>query len=398
MFMFFSAKDIDNYELIRIFATNNAIMEEIQIWIEQLVESCGVTGDTVNWVTHTVLVVVAFALAFLAGWLCRRLLLPVVLKLTKKTEVRWDDVMFNERVLKSICSIVPAIVIWLLLPWTFFDFPTVREVLTRLTAIYITIMSMRTMIVFIDSMKQLESSTQRSSRRQYMQSLCGVLKIIIIFIGIIVVVAIIVDKSPATLFAGLGAASAILMLAFQDTIKGLVAGIRLTSNDMLHVGDWITVPSAGANGRVEDISLTIVKIRNFDNTIVTVTPQTLVDGSFQNWMGMEQNEGRKQSRRIFIDFRSIQLDDDGVANITKFRKHLEQWLCENPKVMGEKNPLVRHAEATQGGCCLELTFWLHAQAWNDFEHDAADIMEYVFAAANNYGLRIYQHFASESEK
>ena len=373
------------------------IMEEIQIWIEQLVEACGVTGDNVSFVTHTILVIIAFALAFLAGWLCSKLLIPVVLKVTKKTEARWDDVMFSERVLKSACRIVPAIVIWQLLPWTFFDFPTVREVLTRLTGIYITIMSARTLIVFSDSMKQLETDTQRSARQQYMHSLCGVLKIIIIFIAVIVVVAIIIDKNPATLFAGLGAASAILMLAFQDTIKGLVAGIRLTSNDMLHVGDWITVASAGANGRVEDITLTTVKVRNFDNTIVTVSPQTLVDGSFQNWIGMEQNEGRKQSRRIFFDFRSIHLDDDGVANITKYRTHLEQWLRDNPKVMGDKNPLVRHAEASQGGCCLELTFWLHAQAWNDFEHDTADIMEYVFAAANEYGLRIYQQFPNQED-
>ena len=373
-------------------------MEDIQIWIEQLVESCGITGDTVNFVTHTILAVTAFALAFLAGWLCRKLLIPILLKLTKKTEARWDDVMFNERVLISACSIVPAIVIWQLLPWTFYEFPTVREVLARLTAIYITIMSARTVIVFTDSLKQLESGTQRSARRQYLYSLCGVLKIIIIFIAVIIVVAITIDKNPTTLFAGLGAASAILMLAFQDTIKGLVAGIRLTSNDMLHIGDWITVASAGANGRVEDITLTTVKVRNFDNTIVTVAPQTLVDGSFQNWLGMEQNEGRKQSRRIYFDFRSIRLDDDGVANITKFREHLEQWLRDNPKVMGEKNPLVRQAEASQGGCCLELTFWLHAQAWNDFEHDTADIMEYVFAASNTYGLRIYQQFPQQSEQ
>ncbi len=370
-------------------------MEEIQTWIEQLVEACGVTGDAVNFVTHGILVVVAFALAFLAGWLCRKLLIPLVLKLTSKTEARWDDVMLSERVLLSACSIVPAVVIWQLLPWTFYDFPVIREMLARLTAIYITVMSARTVIVFTDSLKQLESKSQRSARQQYMHTLCGVLKIIVIFIAVIVVVAIIIDKNPATLFAGLGAASAILMLAFQDTIKGLVAGIRLTSNDMLHVGDWITVPSAGANGRVEDITLTTVKVRNFDNTIVTIAPQTLVDGSFQNWIGMEQNQGRKQSRRIYFDFRSIHLDDDGTANITKFRQHLEQWLSDNPKVMADKNPLVRQAEASQGGCCLELTFWLYAQAWNDFEHDTADIMEYVFAASNNYGLRIYQQFPNQ---
>ena len=369
-------------------------MEKIQIWVEQLITACGITGDAVNIVTHIVLVVGAILLAALLGWGCRKAVVPAILKLTAKTEAKWDDVLFNKRVLLTACSIVPAIVIWLLLPWTFYDFPSVRMVLTRLTAIYITAMSTRAVIVFIDSFKLLESGP-RSARQQYLYSICGVLKIVIIFIAIIVVIAIIVDKNPTTLFAGLGAASAILMLAFQDTIKGLVAGIRLTNNDMVHIGDWITVNSAGVNGRVEDISLTTVKVRNFDNTIVTVTPQTLVDGSFQNWLGMEQNEGRKQSRTIYFDFRSIHLDDDGVANITKFRRHVEQWLRDNPKVIGEKNPLVRQAEASQGGCCLEFTFWLYAQAWADFEHDTADIMEYIFAASADYGLTIYQQFPSQ---
>ena len=369
-------------------------MDKIQLWVDHLLEACGFEGDSVAYISHAVLVVIAILLAVVAGLLCRRILVPIVLRLTKKTGAKWDDVIFNRKVLLSACSIVPAIVIWLLLPWTFFDFPTVREVLTRLTAIYITVMSTRAVTVFIDSFKLLENGP-RSARQQYLYSICGVLKIIIIFIAIIVVIAIIVDKNPTTLFAGLGAASAILMLAFQDTIKGLVAGIRLTNNDMIHIGDWITVNAAGVNGRVEDISLTTVKVRNFDNTIVTVTPQTLVDGSFQNWLGMEQNEGRKQSRRIYFDFRSIHLDDDGVANITKFRHHVEQWLRDNPKVIGEKNPLVRQAEASQGGCCLEFTFWLYAQAWADFEHDTADIMEYIFAASADYGLTIYQQFPTQ---
>jgi miniconductance mechanosensitive channel len=371
-------------------------MEKVKIAIESLIGWMGLSGEYVPAVRYAILVVLAFVLAWLAGWLCRTFVVPVLLKITNKTDAKWDDVIFNRKVLLSACRIIPAIVIWLLLPLVFFEYPQVEEIVGRLTAIYFTIMTVRTIIVFIDSFKQLESG-QRSSRQQYLYSVCGVLKILMIFISVIVVIAIIINKNPATLFAGLGAASAILMLAFQDTIKGLVAGIRLTSNDMLHVGDWITVPSAGANGRVEDITLTTVKVRNFDNTIITVSPQTLVDGSFQNWVGMEQNEGRKQSRRIFFDFRSIHLDDDGVANITKFRKHLEQWLRDNPKVMGEKNPLVRQAEASQGGCCLELTFWLHAQAWNDFEHDTADIMEYVFAASNEYGLRIYQQFPNQED-
>ena len=364
-------------------------MKEIQTWVEQAIQACGVTGDTAGIIGHAVLVIVAVLLAAFTGLICRKVVVPILLKLTAKTEAKWDDVIFDREVLLSASNIVPAIVIWQVLPWTFIDLPTVREVLARLTAIYITVMSVRTLMVFADSFKKLEGD-HRTARQQYLYSVCGVMKIIIIFIAVIVVVAIIIDKDPTTLFAGLGAASAILMLAFQDTIKGLVAGIRLTSNDMLHVGDWITVPSAGANGRVEDIKLTTVKVRNFDNTIITVSPQTLVDGSFQNWLGMEQNEGRKQMRKVYFDFRSITIDDDGVANITKFRHHVEQWLRENPKVISEKNPLVRQADATQGGCCIEFIFWLHAQTALDYEHDTSDIMEYIFAASNKYGLRIYQ--------
>ena len=371
-------------------------MAKIQIFIEQLLASWGIATGTVSLVAHVVMVLVAIVVAALVYCLCRRVLMPLLLKLTAKTEARWDDVILNERVLKAVCRIVPAIVVWQLLPWTFFDFPVVREVLTRLTAIYITVMSVLAVTSLIDSLKLLDDGTQRSARHQYLYTLCGVLKIIIIFIAVIVVVAIAINKNPSTLFAGLGAASAVLMLVFQDTIKGLVAGIRLTSNHMVSIGDWITVASAGANGRVEEITLTTVKVRNFDNTIVTVTPQMLVDGSFQNWKGMEQNEGRKQQRRVYFDFRSIKLDDDHVANITKFRLHIEKWLADNPHVLPSKAPLVRQAEASQAGCCLEFTFWLKDQAWADFEHHTADIMEYIFAAASRFGLTIYQQFPEQT--
>ena len=366
-------------------------MDRIQLWVHQVLEACGLEGIGVTYGSHALLVVIAILLAVVAGLLCRRMLVPLVLRLTQKTEARWDEVIFNRKVLLSACSIVPAIVIWQLLPWTFYDFPTIQEVLTRLTAIYITVMAVRTLIVFADSFKLLEDGP-RTARQQYLYSVCGILKIVVVFVAIIVIIAIIINKDPTTLFAGLGAVSAVLMLAFQDTIKGLVAGIRLTNNDMIHIGDWVTVPSAGANGRVEEISLTTVKIRNFDNTIITVTPQTLVDGSFQNWLGMEQREGRKQVRKVYFDFRSIAIDADGMANITKFRHHMEQWLQDNPKVMAEKPPLVRQAEAAQPGCCVEFIFWLRSKEAIDYEHDTSDIMEYIYAACADYGLRIYQQF------
>ena len=376
-------------------------MEKIKTMIESLIGWMGLPGDYVPAVRYAILVVLAFILAWLAGWLCRTFVVPVLLKISSKTEAKWDDVIFSRRVLLSACHIIPAIVIWLLLPLVFFEYPKVEDIVGRLTAIYFTVMMVRTVIVFIDSFKLLENG-QRSSKQQYLYSICGVLKILMIFISVIVVVAIIINKNPATLFAGLGAASAILMLAFQDTIKGLVAGIRLTSNDMLHIGDWITVPSAGANGKVEEIALTMVKVRNFDNTVITLSPQSLVDGSFQNWQGMMENEGRKQVRRVYYDYSSIVTEKPETpespdkrplvtTNITRFRHDIEQWLSQHPKTIDSRPCLVKQAETPQAtGCCLEFIFWLKAQDAITYEHDTSDIMEYIYAAGAEYGLKIYQ--------
>ncbi len=370
-------------------------MEGIRVYLEQLIGMMGVGGDYVPMVRYGILVILAFALAWLAGWVCRRFLVPVVLKITRRTDAKWDDVLFSRRVLLSASHIVPAIVVWTLLPLVFYEYPRVEDIVGRLTAIFFTVMAVRTVIVFIDSFKLLESGT-RSSRQQYLYSICGVLKILMIFISAIVVIAIIINKNPTTLFAGLGAASAILMLAFQDTIKGLVAGIRLTANDMLHIGDWITEPKSGANGKVEEITLTMVKVRNFDNTVITLSPQALVDGSFQNWQGMMESEGRKQVKRVYFDFRSIVVerpDDESVptTNITRFRHHIEQWLSQNPKVVGAKSPLVKQADTPQAsGCCLEFMFWLKAKDALTYEHDTSDIMEYIYGAAPEFGLAIYQ--------
>ena len=379
-------------------------MEKVKIAIESLIGWMGLSGDYVPAVRYAILVVLAFVLAWLAGWLCRTFVVPVLLKITNKTDAKWDDVIFNRKVLMSACRIIPAIVIWLLLPLVFFEYPQVEEIVGRLTAIYFTIMTVRTVIVFIDSFKQLENG-QRSSKQQYLYSVCGVMKILMIFISVIVVIAIIINKNPATLFAGLGAASAILMLAFQDTIKGLVAGIRLTANDMLHIGDWITVPSAGANGKVEEIALTMVKVRNFDNTVVTLSPQSLVDGSFQNWQGMIENEGRKQVRRVYYDYSSIvtekpEIPEDqdhqektplATTNITRFRQDIEQWLTQHPKTIDSRPSLVRQADTPQAtGCCLEFVFWLRSQDIISYEHDTSDIMEYIYAAGAEYGLKVYQ--------
>ena len=394
-------------------------MEEIRIFVEELIGLTGLTGTIVPIVRHALLILVAILLAVLSDYLCRKLFVPAFLKVTSKTEAKWDDVLFNEKVLNSACHIVPAIVVWTLIPMVFYQIPLVSEITARLTAIYITVMSVRTATVFINSFNYLDTQTNRSSAQQYLKSFCGVLKIVMIFIAAVVVVAIVLGKNPMTLFAGLGATSAILMLVFKDTIEGLVAGVRLTSNNMLHRGDWITVPSTQINGIVKEINLTTVKVQNFDNTIITISPTSLVNGSFQNWIGMQESPGRRVQRKIYFDFRSVKrvpvaakTSDAAtkevsspkkigeqelipVSNIGQFRLHIEEYLKERSDVNTQMMVMVRQLEATQCGLPIEIYFFLKQKEWKSYEEHLADIMEYIYVTAAEYGLKIYEQYPDQ---
>lgn len=393
-------------------------MEDIRIFVEELIQLMGITGNAVPVLRHALLTIIAILLAILSDFLCRKLIVPLVLKVTAKTDVTWDDILFNRDVLTSACHIVPAIVIWSLIPMIYFQYPIVQEILARGTAIYITVMSVKTALIFINSFRELDSD-RRSSAQQYFHTFVGVLRILILFVAAVVVVAIVLGKNPLTLFAGLGATSAVLMLIFKDTIVGMVAGVRLTSNDMLHKGDWITVKSVDANGIVEEMTLTTVKVRNFDNTIVTISPSTLVSGSFQNWIGMQKSAGRRVNRKVYYDFRSVKLLDDGLVNnlrekhlfsekeLTKesatptitnmqlYREYMEHYLRGREEVNKDMTLMVRQLEATQCGLPLEFYFFIKDKNWVNYEHILANIMEYVYAVAPEFGLTIYQQYPEQ---
>ena len=388
-------------------------MDTIKIYVEELIRLCGISGSAVPIVRHALLVLVAVLLAWMAGVLCRRIFVPLIHKLTSRTNNQWDEVLLNDNVLVTACRIIPAIVIWQLLPLVFYQYPAVREVLTRFTAIYIVVMSVRLFITFLTSVTQLELS-RSSSVRQYINTFCGVIKILVIFLAVIIVVSILFDKNPMSLIAGLGATSAILMLVFKDTIEGLVAGIRLTSNDMVKKGDWITVPSTPADGIVEEISLTTVKVRNFDNTTVTVPPLTLVNGSFQNWRSMQRGAGRRVKRLLFVDFRSVKILTDEqknalavngyfttdelkgeIINVALFRTYIEKYLSSRKEVNEKMTLIVRQMEATQCGLPLEVLFFIKNDKQINYEHTLADIIEHIYAYTNAFGLTIYQQYPEQ---
>lgn len=371
-------------------------MEEIKVFVEQLINLTGINGIAVPIIRHGVMILFAILLSWVAGLLCRRLLVPLFKKIIAHTEVKWDDIIFSDKVLLSACHIVPAIVIWVLLPLVFYQYPFVRELLKRATAIYITVMSTRTLVVFIDGFNRLDDQPNRKSIQQYMRSFCGVLKIAMYFVATVVVVAIVLGKNPMTLFAGLGATSAILMLIFKDTITGLASGIRLNSNDMVHRGDWITVPGTPANGIVKDITLTTVKVQNFDNTIVTISPTTLVTGSFQNWIGMQQSPGRRVQRKFYLDCHSIKRVNEGKdTNFGQYRAAIKKYLETHKAVNANMLIMVRQMEGTQSGIPIEVYFFLKYKEWKVYEEHLASIMEHIYALAADFDVKLYEQYPEQ---
>lgn len=383
-------------------------MNYIKDYIEQFMQLCGLAGASVSLWRHVIVVVLIAIVACLADAVCRRLLMPLVLKVTSKTDVKWDDVIFNKKVLTAACHVIPTLIAYKMLPLAFYDMPWLLTILLRLAAIYITLTVLRLFLSFVSSLRGLENK-KRSAAQQYMLTFCGVLKILAIFVSVIVITGIVMDKSPMALLAGLGATATILMLVFKDTIVGLVSGIRLTSNDMLHKGDWITLPKAGAHGIVEDISITTVKVRNFDNTIITIPPQTLVDDSFQNWIGMQKSAGRRVARKVYFDFRSIGFASDelkkqlaqyfdakelegDVVNMTLFRRFVENFIASRPEVNADMLYMVRQLEATQSGLPLEFYFFTRDKEWKNYEHCLAVIMEQIYAFAPVFELKIYEQY------
>lgn len=380
----------------------NEVMETVRVWLENIIIGMGFRGGIVPVLRHLLLILFAALVAWLSYALCRWLFTPLVNRLTSHSKSKWDDVLFGQPVLKSLCGIVPAIVVWKLLPMVFYQYSLVQELVARVTAIYITVSVIRLCFVFINQLKILDTG-RRTSIQQYVLSFLGVLRVASVFVGAIVIIAIAIGQNPLKLFAGLGATSAILMLVFKDTIEGLVAGIRLTSANMLHVGDWITVPGTEVNGVVTEMNLTTVKVRNFDNTIFTISPKTLVSGTFQNWKGMQGSGGRRVKRIIYFDFRSIRKVElttkDGETTITtnmaQFRQAAEDNLAGDPRVNTELMYMVRQMEPTQCGLPVEVYFFLRVKEWKKYEHQLADIMEQLFLLAADKGLKIYEQYPEQ---
>ena len=365
-------------------------------------------------------VIALVALAAGIYFLCRGILFLFSRKGGRLSRSQWHQYMTKRNLAKKCMLPIPGIALYFLLYTVLERGSAVLIWMHKLDLIYLIIVFLiianSLMLTFLD----LYSHTDKNKAHP-LKGLIQGLQVVLFFIGAIIIIAILLDKSPAVLLTGLGASAAVLMLIFKDSILGFVSGVQLAQNNMIRIGDWIQMPDGSANGTVEEITLNTVKVRNWDNTISTIPPYTLISTTFKNWRGMAESDGRRVDKKIFIDLRSVEFcTEEMIADIRKsvplmadyvfspkdggtpsgqpgmptnsqlYRVYIERYLRQHPLVAQSLDIIIAQRESTQFGVPVEVYFFLSDKAWASFERKQSDIFDHLLAMAPAFGLRLYQ--------
>lgn len=410
-------------------------MEEVLSFTNLILQSLGLNPNMADKLDRFVILLVIALLAFITDIVVRKILVGIVYNIVKKTKNKWDDLFLDKKLLNDLALFAPAVLVYALLPLAFQQEPDILFWSRKFILVFMSILLIITINTSIGIVQKIAEVSQRLKGKT-LNGFFQILKIIVSFTGTIIIVSIIIDKSPTTLFAGLGASAAVLMLVFKDTIVGFVSGILLSSNKMLRVGDWITCKKHNVNGVVIEISLNTVKIRNFDNTIITMPPYSLVSDSFQNWRNMQENGARRIMRSINIDMHSVKfctkemiekyrkislikdyIDsqekqfyeynlqngiDDSVmvngmrlTNIGVFRAYLQRYIENQPTIDKNQIYMIRQMEPTENGLPIQIYFFTTKFQWVAYEGVMADVFDHIIAVIPEFDLNVFQNLTSK---
>lgn len=410
-------------------------MEQITNWFNQKLLNFGTSVSVADYLDNFAVLLIIILLALAVDYICRYILLGAFKKFAKKTTNQLDDLIIEKKIINKGMHIIPSILIFTMLPMAY-PSPADKEILVllqKLCQIYIITVS----LLFINSLLNLGVELFHRNDKFKDKPLKGfvqIVQVILFSVGVILLISILINESPSTIFTGIGASAAILMLVFKDTILGFVAGIQLSANDMLRVDDWISMPKYGADGTVIEITLNTVKVKNFDNTISTIPPYALISESFQNWRGMRESPGRRIKRSINLDMNSVkfctpemlekyrkisllagyiddtenklqtynqtnQIDNTILVNgrrqtnLGVFRAYLQRYLESLPEVNKEMICMVRHLQPTEKGIPMELYFFSSIKDWIIYETIQADVFDHVLAVIPEFDLQIFQELS-----
>ena len=371
-------------------------------------------GPILSDITATAIVVLS---GIMTNWILQLIFRMISKQDMKLLKSKWHPYLAKRKLAQNILLLIPGLVMYLA-PYIFFEKgDNMIRLLHRLDLSYLmivlAIIANSIMLAFLDIY-----STTEKNRSHPLQGLVQGLQVILCFITGIIVIAILIDKSPTVLLTGLGASAAVLMLVFKDSILGFVAGVQLSQNNMIKLGDWIQLPDGSANGTVEQITLNTVKIRNWDNTISMIPPYTLVTSVFKNWRGMQESGGRRVDKCIFIDMNTLETctpemvsdlrkaiplmgaalkninygsaDNQAITNIQLYRMYIDTYLRQNKEVNTSLDIIITQKEATAYGLPIEVYFFLRDKRWAYYEQKQSDIFDHLMTMAHEFGLHLYQ--------
>ena len=286
-----------------------------------------------GYLSYIIMFLFIMIICIVANFITKKVVIRIITKIVKNTKFRWDDILLERKVFHKLSHIVPAIIIY----YFAYAFPeSFKSLIEQIAVAYLIIMGLVIISSALNAMNDIYQ-TYEVSRTKPIKGYIQVVKIIIITLGIILVIANMIGKSPLILLSGIGALSAVFMLVFKDSLLGLVAGIQLSTNDMVQVGDWIEMPKYGADGDIIDISLNTVKVQNFDKTITMIPSYALISDSFINWRGMQNSGGRRIKRSLFIDTSSISFCTEEMINNFKNIHYLSDYITHREREIAEYN-------------------------------------------------------------
>ena len=391
----------------------------------------GVSDGLADLAARAILVVLVILLSYLANIITKRILLNLVSRAIRRSDTKWDDQLLEKRLFNRAAHLAPSIVIYLAAEIPFAGHERLISVTHSVANIYMLIVGFLVVDALLNGVLGIYRTfdvAQRVPIRGFFQ----VIKVVVAFVVGIFVLSILMGESPKFFLGGLGALTAVLMLVFKDPILGFVGGIQLTANNMVHLGDWIALPKYGADGTVIDISLTTVKVQNWDKTITTIPTYALISDSFKNWRGMTESGGRRICRSLNIDVSSIRfctpemldrfrkiefireyleeieaevaeynashkVDDTlkvngrRLTNVGTFRAYVSAYLRHHPDIYNEGMTfLVRQLAPTEHGLPIQIYVFARTTAWVEYEGIQADIFDHLLAAVPEFDLRVFQ--------
>jgi miniconductance mechanosensitive channel len=403
------------------------LISDPAVWLKELFIDAGLSNSLSSLLSTIGLVLIVILLSWLSNLLAKAIILKIVTRIVKKTTTNWDDIFLEQKVFTRMSHLAPALVIWFMAAWALKGYPVWLAAVHKLTYIYMVLVGMVVVNSFIEAWHEIYK-TLPISKHRHIKGYIQLLKILVIVITILVIISVVFKKDISTIVAGLGAMAAVLILVFKDALLGLVASIQLSADKMLKVGDWISLPRRDVDGIVTDITLTTVKVQNFDKTIITIPAYSLINDSFQNWKGMEEAGIRQLKRSLLIDMRSVRFLDKNLknklfvvpvlkeyieskerksdlsevsdsspffnssqlTNLGAFRFYAETYIKGHPLVDKSQTILMRHRPHEGNGLHLQINLFARDTQMVPYENMQSEIVEHLLAIMDEFDLKVFQ--------